>query len=402
MKTHLRICAFLTLFAFPFVLFAPARAQRSPAGTKDYLVYVGTYTTKQASKGIYVYRFDSGSGQLKEIGLAAESTDPSFLAVHPNGKYLYAVNEVGDFGGQKSGAVSAFAIERASGKLKLLNQVASRGAGPCHISLDRTGKFVFVANYDGGSVASFPVREDGSLGEAVSFVQHSGSSVNKERQEGPHAHWIGASPDNRFVLASDLGLDEVLIYRFDSGKGTLSPNNPPFVKVNAGAGPRHFAFHPSGKFGYVLTEMTATVAAFSYDSSTGALSTQQTIPTLPKDYSGPIEAAELVVHPSGKFLYASNRAGLDTITEFTIDAGKGTLKIVDKFSTKGKTPRNFAIDPTGSFLLAANQDSGNVVVFRIDPASGALTPTGVETKVPAPVCVVFTALGSASILAGQH
>lgn len=364
-------------------------------------MYVGTYTTGQTSKGIYTYRFDATTGQLKEIGLAAESVDPSFLAVHPNGKFLYAVNETSDFGAQNSGAVSAFAIDHSTGKLKLLNQVSSRGAGPCYISLDKTGKFVLVANYDGGSIASFPVHDDGSLGAAAGFVQHSGSSVDKERQERPHAHWIGTSPDNRFALAADLGLDEILVYRLDATKGSLTANDPPFVKVNPGAGPRHFAFHPNGKFGYVLSEMTATVTAFAYKGKNGSLSVLQTFATLPRDYSGPKEAAELVVHPSGKFLYASNRAGIDTITEFGIDPDKGTLTLLGQFSTKGKTPRNFAIDPTGAFLLAANQESGNIVVFRINLATGAPAPTGQAVQVPAPVCIVFTSLGNASSPAGQ-
>jgi 6-phosphogluconolactonase len=385
-----RLFAFLMLSPLPVLLLSPARAPRKPIAKTQYLVYVGTYTTKQSSKGIYVYRFDAAAGRLQDLGLAAQSVDPSFLAVHPNGRYLYAVNEVGEFGGQKSGAVSALAIDRSTGKLKLLNQVASRGAGPCHISLDKTGKFVLVANYDGGSVATFSVHDDGSLGEAASFVQHSGSSINKDRQEAPHAHWIGTSADNRFALAADLGLDEVLIYRFDANKGTLSPNVPPFVKVNPGAGPRHFAFHPNGKFGYVLNELDAGVTAFSYHAKNGLLSVLQMGATLPKDYSGPKEAAELVVHPSGEFLYASNRAGIDTITAFAIDSAKGTLKLVDKFSTNGTTPRNFAIDPTGSFLLAANQESGNIVVFSVNGVTGVLTPTGQTVQVPAPVCIVLT------------
>jgi 6-phosphogluconolactonase len=377
------------------LLLPSSRAQRKTAAKSSksqFFVYVGTYTTKQASKGIYVYRFDAATGQLKEAGLAAQSADPSFLAVHPNGKFLYAVNEVGEFGTQKSGAVSAFAIDGATGKLKLLNQVASRGAGPCHISLDRTGKFVFVANYDGGSIASFPVQADGSLGQSAGFVQHNGHSVDKERQEAPHAHWIAPSPDNRFVLAADLGLDEVLVYRFDATNGALSPNDSPFAKVDPGSGPRHFAFHPGGRFGYVLTEMAATVTAFAWHAKDGSLSTLQTVPTLPKDYSGPREAAEIAVHPSGKFLYASNRAGVDSITEFGIDAAKGTLTLLGRFPTQGKTPRNFAIDPTGSYLLAANQESGNMVVFRIKLATGELTPTGQIVQVPAPVCVVFLPL----------
>ena len=382
--------AFLMLSPLPVLLLSPARAPRKPIARTQYLVYVGTYTTKRSSKGIYVYRFDAAAGRLQDLGLAAQAVDPSFLAVHPNGRYLYAVNEVGEFGGQKSGALSAFAIERSTGKLKLLNQVASRGAGPCHISVDKTGQFVLVANYDGGSVATFFVHDDGSLGEAASFVQHFGSSINKDRQEAPHAHWIGTSADNRFVLAADLGLDEVLIYRFDANKGTLSANVPPFVKVNPGAGPRHFAFHPNGKFGYVLNELEASVTAFSYHAKNGSLSVLQMSATLPKDYSGPKEAAELVVHPSGEFLYASNRVGIDTITAFAIDSAKGTLKLVDKFSTNGTTPRNFAIDPTGSFLLAANQESGNIVVFSVNGATGVLTPTGQTVQVPAPVCIVLT------------
>jgi 6-phosphogluconolactonase len=233
------------------------------------------------------------------------------------------------------------------------------------------------------------VQDDGSLSLVKGFVQHSGSSVDKERQEGPHAHWIGVSPDNRFALAADLGLDDVLVYQLDTTRGALIPNNPPYAQVKPGSGPRHFAFHPNGKFGYVLTEMAATVTAFTYQAKNGSLTAIQTVPTLPKDYSGPTEAAEIVVHPSGKFLYASNRAGVDTVTIFAIDSSKGTLKETGRVSTKGRTPRNFAIDPTGAFLLAANEDSGNIVVFRIDPATGALTPTGAEEKVSAPVCITF-------------
>jgi 6-phosphogluconolactonase len=361
--------------------------KHAPQG--QYLAYVGTYTTKTDSKGIYAYRFDAAARQLSAIGLAAETGDPSFVAVHPSGKYLYAVNEVGNSEGGNSGAVSAFAVDRNTGKLTLLNQVATRGAGPCHVSLDRKGKFVLVANYDGGSIAVFPVQADGSLGKESGFVQHTGSGPNKERQEAPHAHWIGTSPDNRFVLAVDLGLDEVLIYRFDSSKGSLAPNDPPFVKVNPGAGPRHLAFQRDGKFAYVLSEMENAVTAFAYSQKDGSLSALQTVSTLPKDYSGPKEAAEVIVHPAGKFLYASNRAGVDSIAAFAIDPTKGTLRLVGQYSTRGKTPRHFAIDPTGKFLLAANEESNNIVVFKIDPATGALTPTGQVVEVPSPVCVTF-------------
>jgi 6-phosphogluconolactonase len=384
------LCLSIISLAVLFMIPTRNRSARA-AGSGKLLMYVGTYTTKQRSKGIYTYRFDSSTGKLTSVGLAAESTDPSFLAVHPNGRYLYAVNELDEFAGQKSGAVTAFQIDHKSGSLKMINQMATAGGGPCHVSLNKTGKYVFVANYGGGSIAVFPVRSDGGLGDATAFVQHSGTSVDKERQEKPHAHWIGSSPDDRFVLVSDLGLDEVLVYRLDAAKGSLAPNHPPFAKVDPGAGARHFAFSRNAKFGYVLNEMAATVTAFSYDAAKGVLSNLETVPTLAKDYSGPKEAAELVVHPSGKFLYASNRAGVDAITVFAIDPDKGTLKRAGQFPTKGKTPRNFAIDPSGKFLLAANQESGNIVVFRINASTGALTSTGQTVEVSAPVCITFVA-----------
>ena len=395
MKLNRRGFAILLFSAAPLLLFATAAYPQKPAPNKLYLVYVGTYTHKTESKGIYAYRFDPGVGKLTSLGVAAESEDPSFVVVHPSGRYLYAVNEIDHFGGQKSGAVSAFSIDPKTGKLTMLNQAATQGAGPCHISLDKTGKFALAANYDGGSIVIFPIREGGSLAPASAFIQHSGSSVNKERQEGPHAHWIGTSPDNRLALAADLGLDEILVYRFNAAKGALTPNTPPFAKLNPGAGPRHLVFHPNGKFAYVLTEMGSSVTAFAYKASIGSLSSLQTVSTLSilrKDYAGPKEAAEIAVSPSGKFLYASNRAGIDTISAFSVDTAKGTLKLKDEYPTMGKTPRNFAIDPTGKFLLAANQESNNIVIFRIDSTTGALTPTGEIVEVPAPVCITFVAV----------
>lgn len=394
MKFTRRRFAILSLSVAPLLFFATAASAQKRTPNKPFLVYVGTYTNKTASKGIYAYLFDPVIGKLTALGVAAESEDPSFLAVHPSGKYLYSVNEVDHFGGQKSGAVSSFAIDSKNGKLTLLNQVSTQGAGPCYISLDKTGKFVLVANYDGGSIAVFPIREDGSLAPASAFVQHSGSSVDKQRQDGPHAHWIGTSPDNRFALAADLGLDEILLYRFDSAKGTLAPDTPPFAKLNPGAGPRHLAFHPNGKFAYVLTEMGSSVTAFAYKPRNGSLSPLQTVSTLSilrKDYSGVKEAAEIAVHPNGKFLYASNRAGIDSISTFSVDPVKGTLTLKDEYPTMGKTPRNFAIDPTGKFLLAANQESNNIVIFRIDSTTGALNPTGEIAEVPAPVYITFVA-----------
>jgi 6-phosphogluconolactonase len=369
------------------IFYSPAAFPQNTAA--PYLVYVGTYTTKQTSKGIYAYHFDTTTGQLTSIGLAAESTDPSFVAVHPNGKYVYAVNEIGNFNGMKSGAVSSFVIDRKTGTLRLLNQVSTHGAGPCYVSLDKSGRFVLAANYDSGSVATFAIQDDGSLSLVKGFVEHSGSSVDKERQEGPHAHWIGVSPDNRFALAADLGLDDVLVYKFDDVQGKLTPNNPPYVQVKPGSGPRHLAFHPNGKFAYLVSEMSSTVTALTYSAQKGSLSALQTLPMLPPDYSGVREAAEIVVHPSGKFVYASNRGTANSIAAYKIDPSKGTLTPAGLFSTEGQIPRNFVIDPSGQFLLAANEDSGNLVVFKIDAATGALTPTGQVQEVPAPVCITF-------------
>jgi 6-phosphogluconolactonase len=389
MKITRRLFAVLLLFSAPLLLLSRAQTPEKPAAKGQYLAYVGTYTSKTTSKGIYAYRFDPEKGQLTAIGVAAESVDPSFLAVHPNGKYLYAVNEVGNFNGGATGAVSAFSIDGKTGALKLLNQVPTRGAGPCYVSLDKNGSFVLVANYDSGSIASFPVHDDGSLGTASGYVQHSATGPDKERQEGPHAHWVGVSPDNRFALAVDLGLDEALVYGFDSTKGIFTPMLSGFAKVKPGAGSRHLAFHPNGKFAYVLNEIESSVTVFSYQAKNGAFSSPlQSISALPKDFSGHKEAAEIAVHPSGKFLYTSNR-GHDSIAVFAIDEKKGTLKSLGQVLTGGKTPRHFAIDPTGAYLLAENEDSNSIVIFHIDAATGGLTPTGQTAEVPSPVCLTF-------------
>jgi len=388
MKFTRRFFSLLLFFSAPLLLSSQAQSPGKPSAKAQSIAYVGTYTTKTSSKGIYAYRFDPVKGQLTSIGVAAESVDPSFLAVHPSGKYLYAVNELSNFNGEVSGAVSAFAIDAKTGALKFLNQVPTRGAGPCYVSLDKTGAYVLVANYDSGSIASFPVHGDGSLGTASGFVQHSGTGPNKERQEGPHAHWIGTSPDNRFALAVDLGLDQVIVYGFDGDKGIFTPMLSGFAKVKPGSGPRHLAFHPNGKFAYVISEMASTVTVFSYKAKTGSFSSLQTISALPNDYSGPKEAAEIAVHPSGRFLYASNR-GHDSIAVFAIDQKKGTLQSLGQVLTGGKTPRHFAIDPTGKYLLVENQESNTIVIFHIDPASGSLTPTGQTVEVPSPVCLTF-------------
>ncbi|MGB8762167.1 MAG: lactonase family protein, partial [Candidatus Sulfotelmatobacter sp.] len=327
-------------------------AEAAPASHKKYFVYVGTYTAEagSTSKGIYAYRFDSGTGELTSIGLAAETANPSFLAVHPNHRFLYAVNETSNYQGQKSGAVSAFAIDHATGKLTLLNEVASKGADPCYITVDKTGKWVLVANYTGGSVAVFRVLEDGRLGAASAFIQHTGHGADPERQEGPHAHSIDLSPDERFAIVDDLGLDETLVYKFDKAKGSLSLNDPPIyttlAKADPGAGPRHFAFNPNGKFAYVVNEIQSTVSVFSYDGSAGVLRRLQTISTYPKDFSAHNDDAEIQVLASGKFLYASNR-GHNSIVGYRIDPETGKLAVIG-YATEGMSfPRNFVIDPSG-------------------------------------------------------
>jgi 6-phosphogluconolactonase len=363
-------------------------SQRTVAGHASF-AYIGTYTGEK-SKGIYVCRLDA-AGTLGSPELAAEVTNPSFLALHPNGRYLYAVSEVARYEGQRSGYVSAFEIDHGTGKLSLLNRVSSRGDGPCHLVVDRSGKNILVANYGGGSVAVLPIRPDGRLGEAVAFQQHSGSSVNPRRQSGPHAHCVVLAPDNRFAFVADLGLDEVLIYRFDAEHGTLTPNDPPYAKVNPGAGPRHFTFDPNGKSAYVINEIQSTITAFSYDARQGALKEFQTVSTLPPGFTGQNSTAEIQVAASGNFLYGSNR-GSDTIAVFSIDREKNALSPVAQVPTGGMVPRNFNIDPTGSFLLAANQNSNNVVVFRVDRRSGGLTPTGQAVEVFSPVCVEFLAV----------
>jgi 6-phosphogluconolactonase len=349
-------------------------------------VYVGTYTNGGSSKGIYRFEMDPATGNLTRRALAGEAADPSFLAIHPNHRFLYAVGEIDNFGGKKSGAVNAFAIDPKTGDLALLNQQPSGGPGPCHIITDRQGKHVLVANYSGGSAYVLPVGDDGQLGEATAFVQHQGSSINKERQQGPHAHSINLDAANRYAFVADLGLDRVLVYRFDSDRGTLTPNDPPAADVKPGAGPRHFAFHPSGHYAYVINELQSTVTAFAYDADKGVLKSLQTISALPEGFKGKSWCAEVQVHPSGKFLYGSNR-GHDSIAIFAVDSDTGQLKSLGHQGHQIKTPRGFGMDPTGTFLLVANQDGDSIVVFKIDPETGMLAPTGCVVDVPKPVCV---------------
>ena len=373
---------------------SPARS-RNAAASSTYLVYVGTYTSKGSnpakdtgSKGIYVYRFDAASGEVDPLGLAAESLQPSFVAVDPAGKFLYAVNETDTYQGQASGGVSAFSIDRSTGKLTFLNEVPSRGGAPAHVAVDHTGKYVAVSNYNGGSLAVFPILADGRLGAATSFVQHHGSSVNKDRQAAPHVHEAIFSPDNRFLLSADLGLDDVFVYSFDDKTGVLGPE-PRVLNLTAGFGPRHLAFSPDGNFVYLVSEMGSTVTVLPYDPKDGAISARETVRLAPVgDDASQKSGAEIAVGPSGNFLYASNRFD-NLIGVFAIDSASGMLTRTETVPLDGKTPRDFAIDPGGNWLWDANQDSDNIVLYRIDQDRGGLLPSGLTLKVGAPTCIVF-------------
>lgn len=381
----------MTLIALVFACATTAATPQQDSKPTKLRVYVGAYANGP-ERGIALFEFDRETGAFTPKGLAASSINPSFLAIHPSRKFLYSVNEIDTFGGKKAGGVSAFAIDEDSGKLALLNQQTSGGDGPCHLTVDRAGKNVLVANYGGGSVESIPIGKDGRLGTPVTFVQHSGTVADPRRQGGPHAHSVNLDAANQFAVVADLGLDKLFVYRFDSEKGTLAPNDPPFASVAPRSGPRHFAFHPDGRHAYVINEINCTVTAFNYDPDRGVLTSIQTVTTLPEPVRSSYSTAEVVVHPSGKFLYGSNR-GHDSIAIFAIDPSTGRLTTVGNKPTEGKTPRNFAIDPSGAFLLAENQDSGTIVVFRIDPQTGRLKATGQTAKVPSPVCIKFVPVG---------
>ncbi len=354
---------------------------KSPGG---YRVYVGTYTG-QGSDGIYLYHFDAKSGELKKTGLAAKLANPSFLTLSPDEKFLYAVSEV-----NRQPVVASFSVG-ADGMLTAINQSSTKGGGPCFVATDKTGSVVMAANYGGGSVASFHVTPDGHLSEAVTFIQHEGSSADKARQEGPHAHSINASPDNRFAISADLGTDELNVYRIDLATGVLTPNTPSAAKVPAGDGPRHLVFHPQGHTAYVINELRNTVTRLEWDAKTGVLHPKESISTLPADFKGENSTAEVQIHPSGKWLYGSNR-GHDSIAVFSVNVKTGKLKAVEQVSTKGSMPRNFRLDPSGNWLIAANQKGNNLTVFRIDPKTGRLKAVGEPVTQVAPVCVKFASM----------
>ena len=362
-------------------------APRRGPGVDERLAYVGTYTTDGRSEGIYRLRLDTGTGALRLDGVAAKAANPSYLTLHPNGRVLYAVNELSEFGGEPTGAVSAYGINRASGALTLLNQQPSHGKAPCYVSVDRGGRVVLVANYGGGSIATIPVRRDGGLATARSVVRHAGTGADPVRQAAPHAHCILPDPANRYVLAVDLGVNAVLTYRLDSQTGAISVVAPG-AATKPGAGPRHLTFHPNGRFAYVVNELDSTLSVFAYDGEHGALNEVQVTAASPGGTVPDNHPADIHVAAGGRHLYTSNR-GDDTIAVFVIDPASGQVTPVQQIASGGRSPRNFALDPTGRFLVAANQRSDAIVSFRVDAESGRLTPTGSSVELAAPVCVRF-------------
>jgi 6-phosphogluconolactonase len=354
---------------------------------QGYRIYVGTYTNG-TSKGIYTCRFDTAEGQFTSPELAAPAVNPSFLAIEPTGRYLYSVNEVDTFQGKPAGAVSAFSIDRSTGILSLLQQVSSMGGSPAYISIDRSSRFVMVANYTGGSVTVFPVGSDGRLGHSSSFVQHRGSGPNRERQSAPHAHFIQTTTDNRSALAADLGADKIFIYALDPLKGLLRPAEQASLSMTPGSGPRHVGFSPNGRVAYVLNELASTVTLLRLGADSRMFEKDRSVSTLPQNFSGTNTAAEVATDAAGTYLYASNR-GNNSIVRFTINAKDGTLSDPQWTQSGGSAPRYFCLDPTGNWLLAANQNSDNITVFRIDRSNGRFGATPQVLKVPSPVCIVF-------------
>ena len=390
--------SFLSAFLMLGVVFCssfaggPAAGQSTPSSASrgTTLVYIGTYTTgKNIGKGIHLLELQSKGNvdTLVPLGVAADTVNPSFLDIDRKRRLLFAVSEISNFEGKQVGAVSAFSIDAATGKLTLINQQPSMGTGPCHLVLDKAGRHVLVANYGSGSVAVLPVAPDGRLGAPTATVQHTGSSVNPERQKGPHAHCLILDPANRFAFACDLGLDKVLIYRYDAEKGTLTPHDPAFATVKPGAGPRDMVFRPDGRFAYVGNEMQSTITVFAYDAKAGRLTEIESVSTLPSDFQGQNSIAEIAVHPSGKYVYISNR-GHNSVAVFAVDATKGTLTLLQHQSTGGRTPRHFALAPDARHLIMANQQSDNLLVSRID-SSGRLTPSGELVSSPTPVYVGY-------------
>ena len=352
------------------------------------LVFIGTYTGGTTnSKGIYAFRFDEKTGALTPLGLKAETRSPSFLAASPDGKVLYAVNEIHDYNGTTAGSITSYTVDAKTATLTPLGVESTGGSDPCHLQCDRTGKVLAIANYSGGNFAVLPIGPGGKPGASTALLGGTGSGPDKQRQQGPHAHEVVFDPSNRYLLEADLGLDKILVYRFDAASGKVTPNDPPSVSLVPGSGPRHLAFHPNGKFVFTINEMASTITTLTWDATKGVLTMLGSQSTLPEGFKGNSSTAEIQVHPNGRFLYGSNR-GHDSIAVFSI-AADGTLKAVEHESTRGKTPRHFTLDPSGRWLIAGNQGSGTLSVFAVDQSTGALTPTGGLAEVGSPVCVLF-------------
>ena len=357
---------------------------------KDTFVYVGTYTNGESqSEGIYVYRFDAAIGGLTHLSTCTGIDNPSFLDYSPDKKFLYVVSEVDQINGVAGGGMAAYSIDSYTGALTFLNMESTHGAYPCHVQLDKSGKYVMAANYMGGNIAVFPILENGTVGPACDVVQHTDfSEVNPERQEAPHAHSVNVSPDNKWVYAADLGADKVMVYGLDLEVGKLKPAAKPFIDVSPGDGPRHWDFHPNGKWAYLINELGDTIIAYNYNAEDGSLEAINTVKTLPEDFSAWSDTADIHVHPNGRFVYGTNR-GHDSLVVCEVDQITGALSVLGYQSTLGAYPRNFRIDPSGTYLLVANRDTNDITTFVIDQDSGLLSPNGQVTTVPQPVCARF-------------
>jgi 6-phosphogluconolactonase len=378
MKKHTRRSFIVGLASLPvvsqFTLAASRRAKR---------IYIGTYT-KKTSQGVYVYHWNPESGEMADMALAAKTPNPSFLTLSPNHNNLYAVNEKD----HTDGNVSAFAIDHSDGKLVEKNVVPSGGSAPCNLTADHTGQALFVANYGSGSVSSYKILPGGSLSQPVSNILFKGHSVDPERQKEPHTHCTTVSPENKFLLVNDLGLDRIMVFHFDPKTAKLTPNDPPYYSATPGSGPRNLTFHPNGKWAYSIAEMGSVVECMNWDGAKGMLTRFQVISSMPKEHKSPTDAATVQVHPNGRFLYGSNR-GDDSITAFAIDPTNGHLTLIQRISCEGGSPRHFAVAPDGKWLIAANQDTANIVILKCDPQTGKLASTGRQYPLDSPVCVVF-------------
>jgi len=374
MKKIILLIALLYVSVFTF----------SQTSADEHYMIVGTYTSGK-SEGIYVYKFNSKTGEFNHVSTAKNVSNPSYLTVSPDEKFVYAVNE--NHAKEKfGGMVSSFSFNKKEGTLTPINQKPSEGNDPCYISVDKTGKWAVIANYSSGTASVLPVKKDGSLDSAVSFIQHEGSGVNSDRQEGPHAHSAVLSKDNNYAFICDLGLDKIMIYSFNNKTGKLTPASTPYVETEPGAGPRHFDFHPNNKFAYLIEELTGSISAYAYKGN-GQLDLIQNISALPPEYTGSVGSADIHVSPDGKFLYASNRGESNTIAIFKINPQSGELMLAGHQSTMGKTPRNFNFDPSGNFLLVANQNSDDIIIFKRDKQTGLLSDTGKKIEVGNPVCI---------------